>query len=340
MSEIKKKVLVLFCGGTMFMRKNAKGSLTVMDKEEAMKSLLQLEPRIHEWADISVEYVDNIDSTNIVPTHWEQMTNIIANNYEEYDGFVITHGTDTMAYTASALTFSLQKLGKPVILTGSQIPGDFLESDARMNFINAVRIALSDLCGVYIVFHEKIVLGARSSKVSESKLNAFDTKNAPDSGEIRVDIRFQKNIPRRTKNTLQPLSKFESNILVVTIAPGRNIESLIDALSAERTKGLIIRTYSSGNIPSEFLPVLEKAQEKRIPIVVTSQCLHGSTIMERYDVGHQALKLGVIQAYDMSIECAVTKFMWALANFSFGEISEVMQKSYVGEINTGGELYG
>ncbi len=336
-----KRLLLLFCGGTIIMKRDKKGALMVKEKEEAVSSLFRLEPRIRELANIDHEFIDNIDSSNITPKHWDMITKVITEKYDEYDGFILTHGTDTMAYTASALTFTLGDLGKPVILTGAQIPGDSIETDARRNLINSVRVALLDISGVYIVFDDKIILGARSSKVSESKLGAFATKNAPDAGEIRTDIRILKDIvPKRRKSRLDAKPGFENDILVITLVPGRNVSNICHILENEGTKGLVIRAFSTGNFPDDFLPVLEEAYRKKIPVVVTSQCLRGSTMMEQYEVGSRALKLGTVQLYDMSIECAVTKFMWALRHFSYKDIRTVMQKSFVGELNPDGAVYG
>jgi len=333
------KVLILFCGGTISMERGEGGILMVREKEKALKSLRAMDPRMYELAQIEIEFIDNIDSANITPQHWDQLTAAIENHYEKYDGFIITHGTDTMAYTASALTFSLQNSGKPVILTGAQISSDEIGSDARTNLINSLRVVLLDIAGVYIVFEERVILGARSSKVSESRLSAFATKNAPDIGEIRTDIRLRKNIQKRHSKPLDAQSGFESNILVITLIPGRNIDGLLKIVKEGETKGLIIRAYSTGNIPYEFLPVLEEAQRQKIPVVVTTQCLHGSTAMGQYDVGVQALKLNAIQLYDISLECAVTKFMWVLRRYSYGQVGKIMQRDFVGEINVDGRLY-
>src|SRR4051812_40563097 len=131
----KPKVLILFCGGTIIMQESADGALVVSEKESAINALLNLEPKLKETVDLAVHYIDNIDSTNMKPEHWDKMASVIAEKYNDYDGFVITHGTDTMAYTASALSFALQGLGKPVAITGSQIPADKIETDGRRNFV-------------------------------------------------------------------------------------------------------------------------------------------------------------------------------------------------------------
>ncbi len=191
------KILILFCGGTLVMEEDEEGALIVPSKEKAIQNLLNIEPKLGNEADLEVAYIDNIDSTNINPDHWNLMADVIAENYDLFDGFVITHGTDTMAYTSSALSYILQNLGKPVILTGAQIPGGKIETDARRNLINAIRVAKEDISGLMIVFDEQIILGSRASKVSESKLKAFETINWDVLGEIRIDIRFSDDRKRR-----------------------------------------------------------------------------------------------------------------------------------------------
>ncbi|MDD5056099.1 MAG: asparaginase [Candidatus Peribacteraceae bacterium] len=333
------KVLILFCGGTIIMKENKKGALLTMEKEEAINMLLNMEPKLHEIADLDVHYVDNIDSTNMNPAHWDRIGQAIADKYDDYDGFVITHGTDTMAFTASALSFSLNNLGKPVTITGSQIPGNRLETDARRNFVNAVRVASMGASGVMLIFDEEIILGARSSKVSESKLNAFETMNWDLLGEIRIDIRFSEDIRSRHDQPLNFQPGFEANIAVITLFPGLPASALHGILRSG-VKGMVLRGYGSGNIPYDYLEVIQAASKLGVPVVVNTQCLEGATLMHLYDVGRQAMDAGAIQAYDMSLECTVTKLMWALRHSNtFDGIKSVMHTSYVGEINKEGKIY-
>lgn len=336
---MKKKILILFCGGTLIMKENDEGALIVQEKDEAIQAILNLEPELHKITDLEVAYIDNIDSTNMSPEHWDKMADVIAENYDNYDGFVITHGTDTMAYTASALSYSLQNLGKPVVLTGAQIPGSKIETDARRNFVNAVRLATMDVSGVMLVFDEEIILGARSSKVSESKLDAFETINWDLLGEIRIDIRLSNEHKPRHNKPLELVKGFEASIEVITLTPGRPSATLLDRLVGGGTKGLVLLGYGPGNIAYDYLPVLEHAHKNKIPVVVTTQCLEGATSMHLYDVGKKALDAGVIQAYDMSMESITTKLMWALKHFPYEKIKEVMHTNYVGEINKEGVIY-
>jgi len=333
------KILILFCGGTMIMEEDEQGTLQVPPEAKAIQNLLSIEPRLCHVSDLEVTYIDNIDSTNINPGHWDRIADEITQNYETVDGFVITHGTDTMAYTSSALSYVLQNIGKPVILTGAQIPGSKIETDARRNLINAVRVATMDISGVMIVFDEEIILGCRASKISESKLNAFDSINWDVLGEIRIDIRLRNFYQSRHNLPLTVLKGFESNIAIVTIVPGTPVEMLL-CLLASGIKGLILRGYGPGNIAYQYLKAIDKANALKIPVVINTQCREGATLMHLYDVGKKALDMGVIQAYDMSIETVATKLMWVLKHASdYNQIKEMMHTNYCGEINKEGKMY-
>lgn len=313
------------------MEENKSGALVVQEKNKAIKLLLNLEPKLNKITNLNIEYIDNIDSTNMKPEHWDLIADIIYKNYKKYDGFVIIQGTDTMAYTSSALSWSLQNLGKPVVLTGAQIPFAFIESDAKHNYINAVRVATMNLSGVIVVFDEEIILGSRASKISESKLNAFETINDESLGEIRVNIRLNNKAPKRHKGNLKLIKVFEPNIEIISLTPGRPVETLIAILNSG-VKGIILRGFGPGNIPYEYLEAIKMANKKRIPILVSTQCLEGETAMHLYDVGKKALDLGCIETYDMSLEAITTKLMWALKHFPYEKIGSVMHKNYTGEI--------
>ncbi len=326
------KILLLFCGGTLIMKKNNLGALEAPGKDEAMACLLQIEPKLNDHFVVDIHYIANIDSTNMSPQYWDQMAQVIFEKYEEYDGFVITHGTDTMAYTASALSFSLQNIGKPIVLTGAQIPCGLLETDARRNLVNAFKLATQDVSGVYIVFDERIILGSRSSKISESALDGFSSINVEDVGKIRIQMKTAEC--RKRDHHQKPILKtgFESDIIVITLTPGCDPTDIDHLLEIDRLKGIIIRGFGPGNTPYNYHLVFQKAQQKKIPVVVLSQCLNGITSMSEYDVGIQALQYGVIEGKDMSLESASTKLMWALAHYPYEEIRNIVHHNIAGEI--------
>ncbi|NPV83863.1 MAG: L-asparaginase 1, partial [Candidatus Aminicenantes bacterium] len=229
----KQKVLVLFCGGTIVMEERPDGSLAVPDsKDSAIKILRDVEPRLSTIAEYDIEFIANIDSTNITPADWDRILHCLKKHYKNYDGFVITHGTDTMAYTAAALSIAIKGLGKPVVLTGSQIPGGRIESDAKRNLINAFKLATMDLAGVFIVFDERIILGSRATKASESRLDAFQTVNGEDAGEINIEIKIKSWVRKRNTrpHQIQVRPGFEPDIFVYTLTPGcdpGNLEFLL-----------------------------------------------------------------------------------------------------------------
>lgn len=320
------------------MQESKEGGLVVEEKERAIHSLLNIEPRLSEIAEMKVHYIDNIDSTNMSPQHWDNISQVIADNYEQYDGFVITHGTNSMAYTASALSYTLGDIGKPVVLTGAQIPLSRLETDARRNFVNAVRVAALDICGVMLVFDEEIILGSRASKVSESRLDAFETINWDLLGEIRIDIRLGRDHKKRHKRALQLRKGFEENIAVLTIFPGMKTNYLFQLID-QGINGIVLKGFGPGDIAYEYVDLIKYAKSKKVPILVTTQCLEGATLMHINHVGKQALDEGAIQTYDMSTESITTKLMWALKNFPYEEIETVMHKSFTGEINKEGLIY-
>jgi L-asparaginase len=325
--------MILFCGGTIVMQKKSDGSLTVPhNTEEAIKILKEIEPNLNQLAVYDIEYIANIDSTNITTREWDLIIQKIYDRYDHYDGFVITHGTDTMAYTASALSIAIQNLGKPVVLTGSQLPAVKIENDARRNLINAIRVAIMDVSGVFIVFDEKIILGSRASKASESKLNAFTTVNDNDIGEISIKIKFKNEVEKRKDTTLNIIKGFESDIIVFTLTPGCDSSDLEFLLNNQRIKGIIIRAFGTGNIPYSFENFFKKAKKKKLPIIISSQCLHGKTEMAAYDVGKRALQLGVIEGLDQSLEMLTVKLMWALKKYKYEDLKRVMHNNYSGEV--------
>ncbi|MBN2737754.1 MAG: asparaginase [Spirochaetales bacterium] len=335
-ANIKSKphIMVLFCGGTIIMKEDKRGVLVPPNEEEALNVLIELEPRLLDMADLEIQMVINIDSSNMQPSHWDKMAEIIHARYADFDGFVITHGTDTMAYTAAALSLCLGNLGKPVILTGSQIPGYRLNSDASRNFINAVQLASMDLSGVYILFDERIISGTRATKSSESRLDAFRTVNRLDAGEVRLKIHLGSQIPKRKKSLPKLKTGFCSDIVTISLTPGIDPTDLIFLLENKKIKGIIIEAFGTGNIPKNFKPFFKKAGELKVPVIVCSQCLHGMTMMKSYAEGKEALDAGTIEGFDQSLEMLSVKLMWALKHESYKNIKKVLNRNFAGELDT------
>lgn len=327
---MKRSILLLFCGGTISMTKTASGAL---DIAHGADQFFQVEPRMVELADISIEFVDNIDSTNATPKLWERIGDRIYERYNEYDAFIITTGTNTLAYMASALSFSLSNIGKPVVITGAQIPIEAISTDGRNNLVNALRVSSMDLGWVFVVFGSKLILWCRSKKVSEADLDAFSSFNAKDFWEIGIGIKINFESHRYHSNPLHLKNGFEENIMSVTLFPGIS-NNMLEKLLDIGAKWFVLRGYGTGDVSEYIFPFLKKCQNLQVPVVVTTQC-RGSTIMGIDTVGLQALKFWVIEAYDMSIETMTTKLMWIIKQgYEYQKIWEMMQRNFYWEIDT------
>ncbi len=325
-----KKILLIFCGGTISMHKNEQtGSL---DVGHGADQLFHLEPRIVDLANIEVINLANIDSTNMLTDDWQKMVETIQAKYDQYDGFVITMGTNTLAYASSALSFAIQNLGKPIVFTGAQIPAEAISTDARNNLVNALRVAALDTAGVFVVFGSKIMIGCRAKKLSESDLDAFGTFNDADFGELSIGIKINKPNPGRHDNLPDIRNGFDANIVSLTCIPGFQVNYL-HKLIEHGARGIILRGFGSGDIAYDYLPLLDYAREKQVPVVITTQC-RGSTVMGLNDPGLKALQAGAIQAFDMSMESMSTKMMWLLSqNTPYESFKETFHRNMAGEIN-------
>lgn len=330
---MKKKICFIYCGGTIGMVKNENGLLA---PAADLQDLLALVPGINNLADFDFKFVANVDSTNMHPGIWKKLALVIYENYNKYDGFVVAHGTDTMAYTASALSFTLQNLSKPVVLTGAQKPIFDLASDAQNNLINAAKTALLGIPEVCIVFGTKILRGNRAQKRSESKLNAFWSPVALPLGCIALEPEiYAERVCHPKEGELKYLPDFESEVMFYQIFPGlrpKYIEMAIDS----GVRGIVLNSYGAGNVPGgdfSLIPAINKANKAGIPVVIATQCVEGSAKMFLYEAGGAALEAGAISAFDMTSEAAVTKLMWILAQTkNLEEIKEMMQTNFCGEI--------
>lgn len=325
-----KKICILFCGGTITMRRNGSGSLEPFHSAKDLSNMIPNEAK--KFAQLSYIQIINIDSTNMDPSIWTILSKTIIENIDSYDGFVITHGTDTMAYTASALSFSLNDFNKPIILTGSQKPLEDIPSDAFNNLINAIIVATKIEKGIFIVFGQKILQGNRSTKISESSLEPFDSPMVPPAGMIKLEpeinniFTFENNV-KSSKNI-----NFDSNIITVKVTPGLSNENL-EKIFFSGYRGVILESYGPGNIPDSLMPFINKAKEKDLPVVILSQCNEGMTKMHLYEVGRQAFVGGGIPGGDMTIEAASTKLMWILAQTrDINKIKQLFKTNIAGEV--------
>jgi len=311
------------------MKKDKHGRLTPFYNAT---ELLQKAPYLHELAHISVAEVTNIDSSNIDPKIWTRLALLIAQKRSSYDGFVIIHGTDTMAYSASALSFALKNIDKPIVFTGAQKPLEQLPSDGYNNLINALLVASQGVPDIYIVFGSKILQGNRSTKVSESDIDAFDSPMVAPRGKISLEpIMNYVYKTKRGEFDCQPT--FDTGVLVIKITPGLSAKYLQAAVEVPNCKGVVLEGFGAGNLPQELLSFLKIAKNKDIPVIMMSQCPQGMTQMRLYEVGAHALSDGAIPAADMTVEATVTKLMWGLSQ-RCGVIatSKLFQTNLAGEV--------
>tara|TARA_R110000868_G_scaffold304437_17_gene565283 strand:- start:13438 stop:14433 length:996 start_codon:yes stop_codon:yes gene_type:complete len=328
-----KKILLIQTGGTIAM--SAKGEGVELNPETWSDTLIARVPELQELAEIETHPLFFEDSSDLNASHWEKLARCIYSNYENYDGFVVIHGTDTMAYTASALSFALINLAKPIILTGSQVPLSSIRSDARRNLINSVEMATTNLKEVAICFNDHVYRGNRSTKLSIGDFDAFGSPNFPILAEIGLNIEL--NIESKKLGSpfdVQP--KFENSLLVLTVFPSLNTDFLMK-LDLSKLKAIIVRSFGSGNFPmkGEFnlLPFLEKCSENNVIVIFISQADYDSVNLSKYPAGRIALKAGAISGSDMTLEAALTKMMWLLGNYEDKEIiKKLFQKNLAGEL--------
>ena len=272
------------------------------------------------------------------------MVRIVERNYDQYDGFVILHGTDTMAYTASAMSFMLENLGKPVILTGSQLPMGMLRTDGKENLITAIEIAAAkDADGraavpeVCIYFERDLMRGNRTTKINAEKFNAFKSFNYPCLGHSGIDIKFKPERIRRPDPS-RPLKAhylFDTNVVVLTLFPGIQEGIISSVFRTPGLKAVVMKTFGSGNAPQKpwLIQLIKEATRRGVVIINITQCQSGSVEMERYETGRQLLEAGVISGYDSTPECALTKLMFLLGHqLTPEEVRRLMATNLAGEI--------
>lgn len=289
-----------------------------------------------------VSFETPIDSSNISPEHWKVIASVIYDHYDEHDGFVILHGTDTMAYTASALSFMLQGLKKAVVFTGAQLPISEPRSDARENLITAIEIAAARKEGKVIVpevciyFDYELLRGNRSRKVESMQFDAFESGNYPPLAKagVKIDYNFSA-ILGDTNGSFRLRNKFDENISILKLFPGISKSAVLSILETPNLKGLVLETYGSGNAPvfSWLIEALKATIEKGVIVLNISQCPGGMVIQGRYETSKELQRIGVTSGKDMTTEAAVAKLMLLLGEYGSEEASMYLPLSLAGEMS-------
>lgn len=306
-----KHILMIATGGTIASRETEAGLTPQITSEELLRQV----PGLSELCRVDAVQLMNLDSTNINSRHWLTMAECVRQNYDAYDGFVLTHGTDTMAYTAAALSYLIQNNAKPVVITGSQKSIFYLDTDARENLRDAFLYAADDgACGVHIVFDHKVILGTRARKMRTKSYNAFSSIDYPETAIIR-NQKLVYYLQECAEGTVQFYDRMDSGVFVLKLIPG--MDAGIFSYLKEHYKALVIESFGVGGLPcygdeSFYNAVRDWIASGRV-IVMTTQVPHEGSDMEVYQVGHRAKKeLGLIEAYGMTLEAVVTKLMWIL----------------------------
>ena len=338
----KPSVLLIYTGGTIGMMQDPKtGVLKPFNFKALTKQIPELQKFDIELSSISFE--KPIDSSNMSPETWIQLAHIIKSNYDLYNGFVILHGSDTMAFTASALSFMLQNLAKPVILTGSQLPIGTIRTDGKENLITAIEIAAAQknnkpiVTEVCVYFEYKLHRGNRTLKYNSAHFDAFKSPNYPALAEAGITIDYKTNyLLKPSKKQFAIQTQLDNDVVVLKLFPGLSKKITLAILNIPEIKGVIIETFGAGNASTQpwFIDALKTAINKGIVVYNVTQCPEGKVVQGMYETSSQLKKIGVISGQDITIESAITKLMFVLGQkLSLEKTKKQLESNLVGEIS-------
>lgn len=336
------RILIVYTGGTIGMIEDP---VTKALKPFDFSHLMENVPKVKmlDYKIDNIQFQPPIDSSDMSPAHWQDIARSIAENYDDYDGFVVLHGTDTMAYTASALSFMLDGLDKPVIITGSQLPIGEVRTDGEENLITALQIAAAtDTDGrpmvreVAILFENYLWRGNRSTKRSADNFNAFKSNNYPQLAKIGLGIHFDTDalMRRNVEKSLRPHYDLDTSVMVIDLYPGLNEGLLRHMLAAPGIKGIVLRTYGTGNAPTSpwFIEAIREVINRGVIVLNVTQCVNGG-VNTRYLAGDMLAAAGVISGYDLTFEAAITKMMFLFGlGISPAEVKKQLCMSLAGEM--------
>ncbi len=328
---MRPKIALLYVGGSIGMVMNQKTGR--IDPMESLGEIHRFLPELQKEVALQFYPIANVGSSDITPELWTEVARTIERIYDQFEGFVVVHGTNTMSYTACALSFALQNLSKPIILTGALLPINDIASDARLNLVYAIRAALLDIAEVCIVLGPRILRGCRAKKIHESVHKTFQSTRYPPLARFNRTFELHTAHTVRRKRTLQCAPTFDSNVTLLTLHPGLP-ENFLKAVLNSGLHGIVMRAYGPGMIPEHLIPWLQSLTAKRIPIVMTSQVTDSHVDLHRYKRQLLLEQIGIISGKDMTYECALVKLMWALTQTKNTEkIQQIMEKNIVGELD-------